>query len=302
MRLYRESKLSEFITKFISILKDLACNPIPINACLHYRYGIMRHRNWGDDLNMFLLKRLWNRPLTYLYTSIIASRVCRDNYLVIGSTLAMLSNSRSIVWGAGVIDENENLDCPPKRILAVRGPKTRQWLIDRGINCPKVYGDPAMLLAEIYKPRNTGKRYRLGVIPHYDDFEHQSLQKLKNDPQVLFIRMEGYKDWLGLIDDIASCDYIASSSLHGLIMAEAYHIPNLWIEISGKLLGGHFKFHDFFLSIGADREMPFVIHPNISVEDILNTRVCYKQGNIDLEPLKRASPFPLNLNQIYGNK
>lgn len=60
------------------------------------------------------------------------------------------------------------------------------------------------------------------------------------------IKMEGYKNWLEVLDQICSCEYIASSSLHGLIMSEAYDIPNLWIELSGKLMGGHFKFHDFF--------------------------------------------------------
>ena len=155
-----------------------------------------------------------------------------------------------------------------------------------------------MLLAEIYKPRPTGKRYKLGIIPHYDDFDNPALQNLKTDVEVLFIHMEGYKDWLGLIDDIASCDYIASSSLHGLIMAEAYNIPNLWIEVSGKLMGGHFKFHDFFLSIKADREKPYTIQPQTSAEDILKTKVDYLPGHIDLTPLKKVSPFPLNMNRI----
>ena len=298
MKFYKESKLSELITKLIFVFKESFCHSIVVNACLHYRYGRLRHRNWGDDLNIYLLEHIWDKPLSYLYSSIIATRKQTDNYLVIGSTLAMLSNRNTIVWGAGVIDENEKLDRPPKRILAVRGPKTRQWLIDRGIQCPEVYGDPAMLLAEIYTPKPTGKRYKLGIIPHYDDFDHPALQFLKNDSEVLFIHMEGYKDWLGINDDIASCDYIASSSLHGLIMAEAYNIPNLWIEVSGKLMGGHFKFHDFFLSIKADREKPYTIQPQTSAEDILKTKVNYLPGHIDLTPLKKVSPFPLNMNRI----
>ena len=210
----------------------------------------------------------------------------------------MLSNKNTIVWGAGVIDKNERLDNPPKKILAVRGPLTRQWLLEKGIPCPEIYGDPAMLIAEIYMPKDIKKRYKLGIIPHYDDFNHQSLQALKNNPEVLLIRMEGYKDWLEVIDQIVSCDYIASSSLHGLIMAEAYNIPNLWIEISGKLMGGHFKFHDFFLSIQADRQQPFLIKSDTSISDILATRSNYIKGQIDLTPLKNASPFPLHLNRI----
>ena len=125
MKYYKESKISKFITKLTFVFKDLIYHPIVINACLHYKYGRLRHRNWGDDLNIYLLERIWNKPLTYLYSSIISTRSEQDNYVVIGSTLAMLSNRNSIVWGAGVIDENENMDFPPKRIHAVRGPKTR---------------------------------------------------------------------------------------------------------------------------------------------------------------------------------
>lgn len=89
--------------------------------------------------------------------------------------------------------------------------------------------------------------------------------------------MEGYDDWTSVIEQIASCDYIASSSLHGLIVAEAYGIPNLWLEISGKLLGGHFKFHDFFLSLGKDRKSPFLLHSDMTVDDILNTKMIIKR-------------------------
>ena len=63
-------------------------------------------------------------------------------------------------------------------------------------------------------------------------------------------------------------------------------------------MGGHFKFHDFFLSIKADREKPYTIQPQTSAEDILKTKVGYLPGHIDLTPLKKASPFPLNMNRL----
>ena len=293
MKSYKISKLSKSINKLLTLLIDIFCNPIVVNACLHYDYGCLLHRNWGDDINVYLLKRIWNRPISYLYSSTFAMRKEQDNFIVIGSTLAMLSNKNSIVWGAGVIDENETMLNAPKKILSVRGPKTRKWLMDKGIDCPEVYGDPAMLLKYIYKPKKIRKRYKLGIIPHYDDYNHPVLAKMKSNPDILFIRMEGYKKWTDVIDQVASCDYIASSSLHGLIIAETYNIPNLWIEISGKLLGGHFKFHDFFLSIGIDRDIPFVIQETTTINDLLATKKYYKQGYIDLSEMKKASPFPL---------
>lgn len=292
MKSYNQSRLSMSVTKAVMTFKDLFLNPICINACLHYSYGKLLHRNWGDDINIYFLEKLWKCPISYLYASPLSFRKRKTNYVVIGSTLAMLANENSVVWGAGIIDETAGLKLPPPRqILAVRGPKTREWLLKRGIDCPEVYGDPALLLPKVYMPKPGVRRYRLGVIPHYQDYASEVLEKLKSDPDVLFIKMEGYTCWTDVVDQIVSCDYIASSSLHGLIVAETYGIPNLWIEVTGKLLGGHFKFHDFFQSIHADREKPFLVEKGMEASALLRMKSSYVKGTIDLEPLIQSSPF-----------
>ena len=54
--------------------------------------------------------------------------------------------------------------------------------------------------------------------------------------------------WEHVVIYIISCKYILSSSLHGLIISDAYNIPNIWLD-EYKLNEGDFKFKDYFLSI-----------------------------------------------------
>ncbi|MFQ8823549.1 MAG: polysaccharide pyruvyl transferase family protein [[Ruminococcus] lactaris] len=43
--------------------------------------------------------------------------------------------------------------------------------------------------------------------------------------------MSKYENWTDIIDLICSCKMVLSESLHGLIVAESYSIPSVWVEI-----------------------------------------------------------------------
>jgi pyruvyltransferase len=83
---------------------------------------------------------------------------------------------------------------------------------------------------------------------------------------------------------------ILSSSLHGLICADAYGIPNAWIWLSEKLRGGDFKFRDYRLSIKAGEPMPIDISKKPTLEDAL-AAVEFHPLRIDLRKLLLACPF-----------
>lgn len=276
-------------------------HPLIINGALYYSNGRLLPNNWGDDLNINFLSKIIDHKIAPLffasgphYNVVITDLHNRENqinYCVIGSSIDMLVTRNSIIWGAGVMGDRE-YPVLPQKVLAVRGPLSRDYLLAKGLDCPPIYGDPAMLLKYYYQPNSSNKKYKIGVIPHYVDANNPILGNLKQDPDVLFIYMQDYGEWTDVIDKIAQCECIASSSLHGLIVAETYDIPNLWVEVSPH--ESHFKYHDFFLSVGVDRNSPYQISSQTtSVKLIEECKKTYVKGYINLLPLISASPFKL---------
>lgn len=59
---------------------------------------------------------------------------------------------------------------------------------------------------------------------------------------------------ISVLHDIARCEYILSSSLHGLVVADALGIPNAWILLSDKVHGNGFKFRDYHSAFNCSYE------------------------------------------------
>ena len=288
-------KLAVVISEHLKLL----FRPVIINAFVYYYDDKrVRHENWGDDINYYFLRKIVVRPLVLLNRTSLAVRLKLRNYLVIGSTIDMLCCARTEVWGAGIIDGNKPLKVKPRKVYAVRGPLTRKKLLAEEVECPEIYGDPALLTPLYYRP-NKQKRYKYGIISHVSNQATVANLRMNGKcisecADVLIINLGQYIHWHDIIDQVCECESILSSSLHGLIIAEAYRVPNVWIEFGKPLIGGHFKFHDFFMSIHCDREKPVTIHGvEIPIYAINNEIARWKQGSIDLQPLLKACPFKL---------
>lgn len=281
----------KLFTQYISNIKDLFSNPIFINAILFYEEGGIKNENWGDDINYHFLKEIVLHPIAHYNHNSLALRLQMPNYLVIGSTIQWLSNKRTVVWGAGMVDDIV-LESKPEKVLAVRGPLTREVLIKQGIECPAIFGDPALLASRYFPMDKVEKKYELGIINHVSTTPQFFAKQLQKQYGAKVISLKGYRDWKSVIREICECKRIMSSSLHGLIIAESYGIPNVWFETQ-RLIGGHFKFHDFFQSIGVDRKEPLLVTEHTTYNQIDAMFQLYKRGYIDLQPLLDSSPFEL---------
>lgn len=290
--MYKINKLFYLLIVFLQELFTKR-NVVFMSAFFDNNYRFLK-QNWGDDINWWFLREISVTPIVSYDWSLMARYLGKENYRIIGSILSMRNTQNSVVWGSGFIDESTPLAFTPKRVLAVRGPLTRKRLLDQGIDCPEVYGDPALLLPLYYQPQVV-KKYRLGIIPHYTDKGNAFIEKMKTLDDVLVIEIAHYEHWLDFVDQINMCENIASSSLHGQIIAQAYGIPNLWMKMGDAIQGGDFKYHDFFLSQGFDREA-VVVTLDTTKEILLAECKKWHPSTYDIRPLFEAAPFILKRN------
>lgn len=230
------------------------------------------------------------------------------NIVAIGSILKG-SNKKSIVWGSGFMRETEK--CIGGKILAVRGKYTYNSLLNQkkenpyiklSKNC--VFGDPALLLPIILK-LDKKPTHNIGIIPHFTEYSYFSNKYSK---KIKIIKLES-NDIKHVTNEIISCKYILSTSLHGIIVAHAYGIPAIWIEHSGLELNTNgFKFKDYFSSVDIDIYNSFKdINPIIKDEQsIINFFEEHKNISLPNRDIKQIQidllkTAPFKLLEEYKN-
>ena len=274
-----KSKIAYFIKSNYYSLRDLF---FPEALKLDF---FSKKNNFGDILNKYLVEQLSGKTVH----QIRSWHYNKPHFFVIGSILQDV-NKYSIVWGSGFISIDSKCKESPKIVRAVRGPLSRKMLLNQGIDCPEVYGDPALLMPKIYNPINIDKKYELGIIAHYVDKDSLWI-KNNNSKNIKFIDIQT-SNFTSFIDQIKECKKIISSSLHGIIIADAYDVPSLWVEFSKKVYGDGFKFKDYFASVGRTDTRPFTIKNDTSIDEILASFRTYSI-NVDLEKLINAAPFKI---------
>ena len=280
-------KLRRIISLFKSIYNLLHYNSIAVNM-----FSEANHKNWGDDLNLHLLKLITKKHIYAANTSVIHRFFCFKNYSCIGSIIGLYENKKTEIWGSGFISKESSLKVYPAKIHLVRGELTRKKILEMGIDCPKLYGDPALLVSKYYNAEPKGK-YKLGIIPHYVDLDLDYIKEFvssKND--VVLIDIANYDRWTDVCDMIVSCDYIVSSSLHGLIAADSYQKPNLWIKFSDKIVGGRFKYLDYFSSVERKDNQPLLVTDIVKLNELYDElNNIHYNARIDFDTILNSCPF-----------
>lgn len=238
--------------------------------------------NFGDKLTPYIVEKLSGKKCVW---SPPESDVLK--YVVTGSILNW-DIKNAIVWGAGLANKSDNVLVD--NVVAVRGEISRYIALLSGLKNEMAIGDPALLLPKLYKPK-TKKKYALGIFPHYVDSDvvlYHLLDKLPVE-WIVINPLDAVEE---VIEDICSCNNIISSSLHGLIVADAYKVPTQWVKFTDRILGDGTKFMDYYSSIGQDIATPQIdLREKITIEELSEVKCTLKEMDIDLEKLLAACPF-----------
>lgn len=198
--------------------------------------------NFGDLLSPWLVGLLTSRPVAYAKSG-------QPAYVAVGSIVGE-ARKDSIVWGSGAFgSEGKWGTTAAQEYRAVRGPLTRSRLRNIGLPVPRTYGDPALLSPLVYWP-DVEKDAEVGIVVRWSE---RHWARAQADEGVRIIDL-GSEDVTSTLRDLISCKRIVSSSLHGLILADAYGIPNAWLDSDGgeggsRPAGGEFKFYDYMASV-----------------------------------------------------
>lgn len=251
--------------------------------------GFPESKNFGDALNITIVEYLSEQKV---FPSRFLPQTTKKNavsYSVIGS-ICQWSRPQTVVWGSGFIEEAYKTKefIKPSKVFAVRGPLTRAVYQANGIDCPANYGDPALLLPLMYNP-DIKPRYEYGIIPHYTDWDNAWVHQYRKRENILIINIMISDNYELFVKQIKSCRRIVTSSLHGLILAQAYGIAVCSAKLSDSVAGGEFKFTDYLLSVGKiPKPRTNLLEQKIPLE---NLEFDNEPIQINLSPLIRTCPF-----------
>ena len=257
---------------------------IIINTC--YRGGCKT--NLGDAINKELVEYLSEKKVFQYNDLLIKPNI--PVYSVIGSLLDKSNVKNLVIWGSGFMKSSNDILEPPLQINLVRGKLTQKKLQNQNIDCPTSYGDPGLLLPVLYRPTPRTKKYKLGIIPHINDKKNLLVKTFlyNNKSDTVFIDIQSKPHIF--VDKITACEFIISSSLHGLIFSDAYRIPNRWVKFSDLVEGGDFKFLDYYSSVGIHQMSPIKLKVNSTLSSIIN-QIDYDKRKLPISEIIQSCPF-----------
>lgn len=241
--------------------------------------------NFGDYLSLKIVERIVNGPVV-VYKK---TKVAKKKLLALGSIL-YFANTDDVLWGTGCNlkhTNKEDYNFSSLDIRALRGPLTKEFLEKTfDIESPNVYGDPALLFPYLFPEfkRKKEPKHEYIFIPHLYE-----IGRFTNCSSDLIVYPT--QPWNQVIEKILDSKFVISSSLHGIIIAEAYGIPARYLRLSEK--EPLFKYQDYYLATGREN---FEIATSLDEALEMGGELPIE---FDPEPLYNAFPFEFWSNRNF---
>lgn len=241
--------------------------------------------NIGDFYGYWLLNKILSDRYILEYTK------TNPDIIGVGSTLDRdIITKSTLVFGSGRHNMQPqakftgNLD----NVIAIRGKLSQTWLTNYGYlnNSYQILGDPGLYISQIYdKP--VKKEHAFGLVCHWKDY---NFFKNKYGDRIHVISTQT-NNVEAFIDDLRSCKFIFSSSLHGLIFAHSYGIPAVHLKYLCTESKDDFKFKDYYSVLDIDYKQ--IIYDNkfnfekylsniTNITDYMPTKRCIQLINTNL--------------------
>lgn len=214
--------------------------PLPYpHVALYYWRPLDGRVNFGDHLSRVVVSRvLAARGLT------LDDEVARPSRLLAIGSILHFAQDGDVVWGSGINGKvpADSFTARALDVRAVRGPLTAEFLRRRGHPVPDVFGDPGLLVARLFADRFApAPELSHVVVPNLHD-----LPLVADDPR-LVSPLDG---WNRVVAQILRARLVLASSLHGLIVAEAFGIPARYVRLSET--ESLFKYRDYYAGTGRE--------------------------------------------------
>ena len=201
--------------------------------------------NFGDYLSPLIVEAVSGKSVVYAEPK-------KADLFAVGSGLSREKKATRFglkrklhIWGSGSRSESQSFS-GHHYYHALRGPLTWANVEGSENKARPVFGDPGLLARDIVTPAKS-KPYDLGIIPHYADKDSSRYKAFANNMGNSKI-IDVYDSLQNVLTQISQCRHIVSSSLHGIIIADAYGIPSLHTPFSSGLIS-EFKFYDYHQAI-----------------------------------------------------
>lgn len=259
----------------------------------------------GDALNFLIFRKLFgytpirHTPITCSISGIGSGlgKFCYADkvWLRILEKISGFIFPNTYIWGTGFMEYraiDRSFFRKNMKFCAVRGQLSKnrvEKIIGRTLDIPT--GDGGILASELISSP-IRKKYRVGIIPHIKEQDEKDFKRLAEKFKNAVI-IDLLEEPLSVVKKIAECEYIISSSLHGLIVADSFHIPNIHVKVTNNMLGDGFKFDDYYSGYGLEHKQ--YREAEISSIEFIAKHYEIKSDEVEVkkQKIKAAFPFPI---------